>query len=98
MLIESLKDLEKLVKLMRKTGIDKIKVDGVELELNSLPYSGKYLPKTRQSFEEPTYTPGGVDANTPIHMDNIPSDGLTEEQLLMWSANGGQSLGAGETL
>lgn len=91
-MIDSLKDLEKLVKVMRKTGISKIKIEGIELELSSIAVPATKQPKLAVG-EEHTFVPGGIDADTKI---DTP-DELTEEQLLNWSsAPGGVHMGPGE--
>jgi len=91
--IESLKDLEKLIKLMRKTGVDRIEIDGIKLELGTLPETGKYSPKTGEKAPI-----GVIDESTQLPYVIQTPDALTDEQLLMWSATGGQELGPGETL
>lgn len=84
MTIASLKDLEKLVKLCRKVGIDAIKVDGIEFSLASVPYKTS-VPK-RQVYIDPGqgFSSPGIDADTRI---DTP-DELTEDQLLFYSAQG----------
>lgn len=82
MTISNLKELKALVKACRQLGIDKIKVDNVELELSSiLPNVGKQHPRMGVS-EEHVFVPGGIDADTKI---DTP-DELTDEQLLYYSA------------
>jgi hypothetical protein len=78
--IETLKDLEKLIKLCRKTGVSAITVDGIELSLSAQEKptrtkSNKVVPGT---LLEDTFDPGQIE--TP--------DQLTEEQLMMWSVGG----------
>lgn len=98
MQIESLKDLEKLVKLCRKLGIDKIEVDGVKFELGTNPTTyRRQANKNNSLIAEETFIPGGVDATTSIP-DAIDTDSLTDEQLLYYSSTGGQQLGLGEQL
>lgn len=41
-MIESLKDLEKLLKLCRKQGVTEIKLSTVELKLGDMPYTNSY--------------------------------------------------------
>lgn len=81
--------------MMRKTGIDKIKVDGVELELGALPEStSKKAHKLEDSYDQDAM------ANIPVPLpDPIETEELTEEQLLNWSADpGGMQLGPGEQI
>ncbi len=87
MTINNLKDLEKLIKLCRKTGVQAITVDGISLQLGSLPVKAS----TSQSFMDmqlPTITIPQVNENTPITPpEPIKSDAPTEEELLFWSAD-----------
>jgi hypothetical protein len=80
MTIGSLKDLEKLVKLCRKVGIDAIKIDGIELSLATMPYKASKDRSLRQytaaEFSQPGISEARID--TP--------DELTDEQLLFYSA------------
>lgn len=78
MTINSLKELEKLVRLCRKTGIQIIKVDGIELVLTEQP--------TKQSVKRTisSTAPFGMDADTKIE---TPDD-LSPEELLYYSAGG----------
>lgn len=85
MTVNNLKDLEKLISLCRKTGVDTIKVDNIELKLGELPYK---VPKTTKQpplaqTDPLVYTPGGITEQT-----SIQTDSLTEEQLLYWSTGG----------
>lgn len=86
MTVSTLKDLEKLVKLMRKVGIDKIKVDSIELELGDVPQklNLKNAANNQAILEDMQYRPGGIDQNTRIE---TPDD-LTPEQLLFYSSQG----------
>lgn len=88
MQIDSLKDLEKLVKLMRRTGIDKIKVDGIELELSSLPTTTRKTTKVVGTPEDMVFA-DGIGPNTHIpRPDNIQMpDELTPEQQLFYSSD-----------
>lgn len=90
MTIATLKDLEKVIRLCRKTGVDSIKVDGIEILLGSEPYTD-LKPSTRPLKEivesaKALYNPGV--AYTPTEHTKIQTEELTEEQLLMWSVGG----------
>lgn len=86
MTINSLKDLKKLIQLCRQTGVEAIEIDGVKLNLGPTPVIYK---TTRAKDNAPTktpeqvFTPGGITEEI-----QIPTDGLTEEQLLFYSAQG----------
>jgi hypothetical protein len=82
MKLETLKDLEKLINLCRKTGVDTIKVDNIELKLGEAPYKApKATKQETQANTPPTYAPGGI-------TEEIKVEGLTQEQLLYWSTGG----------
>ena len=83
MKVDNLKDLQKLIQLCRKTGVEAIEVDGVKMNLGPAPFSQKQAKAVTKSAPYETFqvhTPGGI-----IEEIQIPTDGLTEEQLLMWS-------------
>jgi hypothetical protein len=75
-LIESLKDLEKLLKLCRRQGVTKINFDNVSLELGELP-----IEKDRIDQTDEDDSPYG----------NFPQGELTPEQLMFYSAGGDPS-------
>ncbi len=76
MKLDSIRDLKRLIALCRKEGIEQIKLEGLELTFGSLPE-----PKVKTSPKTVAPLATIVTEETPIH----PLDGLTEEQLLMWS-------------
>lgn len=80
MTISSLKELKQLMKLCREQRIDTIKIDNIEFRIELAPET----PKPRN--EAITAPKGVVTEDTPIN------EGLTQEQILMWSAapGGGQ--------
>jgi len=72
-MIESLKDLEKLLKLCRKQGVTDIKLGSVELKLGDLPPdSGK-----QADFEDPSNP-----------YANFPTGELSPQQLMFYSSGG----------
>lgn len=84
MKIENLKDLQKLIQLCRKTGIEAIEVDNVKINLGPAPIILQKQPKfvkPQETFE--VHTPGGITEEI-----QIPTNGLTEEQLLYYSSQG----------
>lgn len=84
MVVKDIKDLKKLIDLCQKTGVESIRVDGIEIHLGALP--------TKHTFPKPNYkqnqvfTPGGITEETTIPQAN--DEELTEEQLLFYSAQG----------
>jgi hypothetical protein len=107
MKIDSLKDLEQLVKLCRKTGIDAIKIDNIEFTLGTAPKTHTRQPSVANDFPEaniripqynPLATPGTTQSvsqygqtaqNVSQYVqDTIKTDGLTDEQLMFYSATG----------
>lgn len=80
--IKTLKDLEGLVKLMRKQGISSIKIDNMELQLGSEPVKASKATKDLL----PTLAPGGITEEIKVPTDGFP----TAEELLMWSTGEGQ--------
>jgi len=90
MQIKDVKDLRKIIQLCRQTGVYKIKVDNVELELGSEPYKQPRTPSLQEQTINPwamNYSPG---VNVSTDDVKIPSfDDLTEEQKLFYSVNEG---------
>ncbi len=72
-MIESLKDLEKLLKLCRKQGVTKIDLGTVKLELGELPIE-RSVSAEREESESP--------------YQGFPTGDLTPEQLMFYSAGG----------
>lgn len=84
--MSSIKDLERLIKLCRKQGVQSIRFDGVELHLTELPQSIQRVNHKKFPDLAPQgMAPGGITVDT-----KILTDELTEEQLLMWSVDGNQ--------
>jgi hypothetical protein len=96
----TLKELTKLIALCRKTGVTSIKMEGIELELGPEPI--KYVRKSVQEPITATFDPGPVPTpypwsrefpeagSDPVKIEPIPTDSLTEEELLFYSAGGNQ--------
>lgn len=81
MTINSLKELDKLIALCRKRGVDSIKIDNIEFKLSEVV--GKTSRSSNQVFiPQETYSPGGINENTKI---DTP-DELSPDQLLFYSA------------
>jgi hypothetical protein len=80
--IDNLKELSKLMTLCRKQGVAAIEIDNIKFNLGPEPAPTKWV-----EAQIPTYTPGGITADT-----KIVTDELTPEQLLMWSTGGNPEL------
>lgn len=78
MKIESISDLNKLMKLCRAQGIESIKIDNIEFRMGDLP-----VKAIKTKAATPTPTSGVITEH-----DRIETDGLTEEQLRFWSSEG----------
>lgn len=85
MVIQDLKELEKLIKLCRKTGIDTISIDGITFSLGAQPQSLGAKTKLGQSLLR-----GLKEANEyQITEDTkILTSELTPEQLMFYSSQG----------
>ncbi len=91
MTIESLKDLQKLIALCRKTGVESIKVDGIEFHLGRQPdKASKPQPEVITDPLAHASIPmfNGIPAQTANagEADKIITDELTEEELMFYSA------------
>lgn len=80
-----LKELRKLIKLCRDSGVTHIRYNGVELSLGEPPIPHIKLPKENTESILTNIAPGGITADT-----RILTEELTEEQLLFYSAGGNQ--------
>lgn len=92
MTITNLKQLQQLLKLARKEGVESMRIGGIEFHLGHLPsapvkktakpdnFANLNLPP-EADLQMPQYTP-------PIVTDNIDTDELSDEQKLFWSATG----------
>lgn len=79
MTITDIKQLELIIKLCRKTGVESIKIDNVELHLGAEPRKETKAPKANKKV---MYAPGGITEET-----QIETDALTEDELLFYSAS-----------
>lgn len=88
MKLDTPKDLEKIIQVCRKTGVTHLKLEGLEIELGSLPTK---QPKTR-SYQLDTFPEADIRVPqfTPMPAvqvaEKIATDALTDEQLLFYSA------------
>ncbi len=69
----NLKELQQLIKLCQKHGIESIKYEGVELVFGNPPVQNKRQSKTKQTVQTDS---GEMDIEQ-----------LTPEQILFWSVN-----------
>lgn len=74
-MVTSLKDLEKLLKLLRKQGVTDFRHGEIELKMGDLPIERKTYAEQDQTDPE-------------NHYANFPEGMLTPEQLLFYSAGG----------
>jgi hypothetical protein len=88
--VDNLKDLEKLLKLCRKQGVQSIRFDGVEVHLGDLPQPQRSL---KAAFPEQTvnpkayqdaFDPGKIIVPTDL---KVPTDEMTEEQMMFGSSD-----------
>lgn len=78
MKIENLKQLQKLIQLCRKTGVEAIEVDNIKMNLGPVP---KTVIHKQQSIAISSFNQDGITAET-----QIPTTGLTDDQLLFYSS------------
>lgn len=90
MKIENLKELQKLIDLCHKNNIMNIEVDGIKLELGARPT--KAVRRRKEVLLQDPKT--GTIESIPIKevAQQIATDALTPEQLLMWSAGDNEAV------
>jgi hypothetical protein len=86
MQVKDINDLEKIIKLCRKTGVESIKIDNIELKLGDQPEKQLLATPAKKTINTSTYAPGGITEDSKIE---IPEQ-LTEDQLMMWSTGSDQ--------
>lgn len=85
MKLDSLKELKALIRLCKSEGIDSIKIDNIEFQVNLS--TSKSTTKRQDKFVatpemQSAFIPGGITEDTRI----FSPDELTEEQLLFYSS------------
>lgn len=80
MTIKDIKDLKQIIDLCRKTGVQSIKVDNVEMHLGEAPSKPAAITQKRNKTTE-TFIPGVITEDT-----QITTDELTADELLFYSA------------
>lgn len=87
MKIESIKDLEKIIRSCRKLGVEIIKIGDIEIVLDKSFKVTKSVA-IRKSNIEGVPLPGGIDETTKIEVPDIATPDMpTEEQLLFGSSD-----------
>lgn len=89
MKVENLKELEKLVKLCRRTGVQAIKIDGIEFALGADPQASI----VKSAIDETVFPEANIRVPKPniaqvtdqVDKVDMP-DELTQEQLMFYSA------------
>jgi hypothetical protein len=81
MILKTIKDLDKLIKLCKKQGISGIKVGNVEFNLEPIKTSSIEPISPEASVKVPKF-------NGSLEPDKIDTDQLTEEQLMYYSVKG----------
>lgn len=91
MTVSSLKDLKALIKACRQLGVNSIEVDGVKLVLGSLP-----IKERNSAIDETAFPEASIQVpkfNGPVADPETPeTEGLTEDQLMFYSAQGHNEL------
>jgi hypothetical protein len=86
--INSVADLETLIKMLRKQYVDIIKIDSIEIVLGKVPdkaAKSKSMAKATSS----AYDLGNIDENVNIPISDlvIPTDELTDDQKMFGSSD-----------
>lgn len=85
MKIDSLKDLKALLRLCRQEGVEAFELGDIKFNLSpNLPVKAQTRYKAEETVT--TFTPGGITEEV-----QIPTTGLTQEQLLFYSSQGPMS-------
>lgn len=88
MTINSLKDLDKLLKLLRSQGVKTFELNGIKLELgDAASVSKSTKPKYVDVSVDESLT--NIDSSIPVPSPDIPTDTPTAEELLFWSTGEG---------
>lgn len=88
MKIESLKELDKLILLCQRRGVESVTIDNISFKLSDSPPQRKTQPRRSSFVSDVSLDPTGVQADTKI---KIP-DELTPDQLLMWSVDSNEAM------
>lgn len=83
MKIESIKELDALIKLCRKRGIESVKVDNIELRLSDVAPVETQPKRSPRQLDTTGISPGGITDDT-----KILTEELSYEQMLFYSSEG----------
>ena len=99
MKIENLKELQKVISLCRRLGVEAMEVDGVKFNLGSESRTIRKLQIVADDFSEanlkvpkPNLITQSVQETV---ADVIKTDGLTDEQLLFYSSRSDETIAQG---
>jgi hypothetical protein len=86
--IESIRDLEKIIRVCRKTGVDIIKIGDIEIVLDKSFKTAPRQAKARKLEVQGIPLPGGIDETTKIEVPDLidTPDELSDEEMLFYSA------------
>ena len=86
-MVKDIKELEALVKMLRKHNVDIIKIGDVEIVLGKSPEPVRRKRTTIR--QQDTEVIGNIDENTQIPVEplTIPTDELTDEQKMFGSSD-----------
>jgi hypothetical protein len=91
MKIENIRDLEKIIRVCRKTGVDIIKIGDIEIVLDKSFKTALRQSKALKTDIKGIELPGGIDESTKIEIPDIATpDELSDEQLMFYSAGAQQ--------
>jgi hypothetical protein len=80
MIIKTIKELEQVMKLCKKQGVIAIKIGNIEFSISEdKPKAIEHISAPEASVRVPTF-------NGNLKPDEIETNGLTEEQLMFYSA------------
>lgn len=80
MKIENLRDLDKLMQLCKKRGVEKLKIDNIEFTIDITPTEAPRAARTTKDINP-------FDPTSPITEDIKTPDQLSAEQLLFYSSD-----------
>lgn len=90
MIIKDQKDLEKLIRMLQKSGVESIKIGDIEIRPGRRPLKASNKPKVPRytAPEESIKVPAYNGVQTESEASEIDTEGPSDEDLLMWSVTG----------